>query len=219
MKSEHKTPSRTFLDLKKPETIPQELYWQIAYLTPTRLSSIGYQLKLAVESKASRFMEIGIGNGLLTSLLRAMNLNVITFDINQLLIPQVVGKMPELPFADKCFETVLCYEVLEHLPFDVLDEAIKEMVRISANSVIISLPDRSNLYEPQGLKRIINTVLRRKRVIPLPAEHYWEIGYQQINVDRIIEIAIKQGLSLLNDFRNPHSMYHHFFVFELNESQ
>ncbi|MEW5829617.1 MAG: methyltransferase domain-containing protein [Chloroflexota bacterium] len=216
MKNEYIASSRIPIELKKPETLPQELYWDIAYLTPTRLSSIGYQLKLAVESKASRFMEVGIGNGLLTSLLRAMNLNVITLDINRLLIPQVVGRIPELPFVERSFETVLCYEVLEHLPFEMLDAGLKEMVRVSNNYIIISLPDRTDLYESQSFRRIINKILKRNRSVPLSAEHYWEIGYQEITAEKVIEIALTHGLSLSNHFRNPHSMYHHFFVFHLH---
>jgi SAM-dependent methyltransferase len=44
----------------------------------------------------------------------------------------------ELPFEDRCFDLVLCLEVLEHL--DDPDAALGELVRVSARDVVVSVP-------------------------------------------------------------------------------
>jgi len=47
--------------------------------------------------------------------------------------------VPQLPFADGEFDTVICCDVLEHL--NNLHHTFGELVRVSRNKVIISLPN------------------------------------------------------------------------------
>jgi SAM-dependent methyltransferase len=46
-----------------------------------------------------------------------------------------------LPFADSCFDLVICLEVVEHVPSP--ERAIAELARVAARDVVISVP-----YEP-----------------------------------------------------------------------
>jgi 2-polyprenyl-3-methyl-5-hydroxy-6-metoxy-1,4-benzoquinol methylase len=209
-------PDKIDFNLKKPDTIPLSFYWEPNYLTPTRLSSIGHQWKLAIETNTTKFIEIGIGSGLLTEMLRAKSLSVTTLDISFQLNPQIVGKIPFLPFPNKFFETCLCYEVLEHLPFNSCIDCLKEMNRITTKTIILSLPDQDGIPHHKNIIAIIKKIVKGKGIErQISEEHCWELGYHNINAATIINMATDLGLSLLFNFRNPINPYHHFFAFRL----
>lgn len=69
--------------------------------------------------------------------------NVVGFDI-QLWegFVDVVGDARYLPFKDKSFDTVTCFEVIEHIPPEDRDRVLKEMVRVAKYIIIISVPSR-----------------------------------------------------------------------------
>jgi SAM-dependent methyltransferase len=50
-----------------------------------------------------------------------------------------------LPFPDQSFDLVLCAEVLEHLPADVLQATLDEIERVAKVHVIISVPYREKV--------------------------------------------------------------------------
>jgi len=200
-------------DLKKPNTIPQSLYWSTRYLSPKRFSSIGYQWKSAIELNKQKYLEIGVGNGILTQLLIAREKIVTTIDLNFNLYPDIVGELPVLPFYDKSFEVSLCYEVLEHLPFDLFEQSLLDIARVTTDYVIISIPDATHTYK--GLSGKIKKIIKKNTYQKKPYEHYWEIGFFGINSDVIISKAKSCGFVLTKRFRNPLYLYHHFFVFRV----
>ena len=53
----------------------------------------------------------------------------------------------DLPFDDDSFDVVICAEVIEHLPDDGWERAVRELDRVSRDVVIISIPDDR---EPDG---------------------------------------------------------------------
>lgn len=205
--------STTMFDLKKPDTIPQSLYWSTDYLSPKRFSSIGYQWKLAIDLDKQTYLEIGLGNGILTQLLTAREKTVVTVDVNLNLCPDISGALPDLPFSNKSFEVSLCYEVLEHLPFDLFEQCLIDIARVTREYVVISIPDatQSNMGFRGKIKKILNKNTTQKK----PYEHCWEIGFFGIYPDVIVSKAKSCGLILTNRFRNPMYLYHHFFIFRV----
>jgi len=55
-----------------------------------------------------------------------------------------------LPFADNSFETVCCFDVLEHLVEHMLERAIKELARVASRRVLISVSNISSKYGELG---------------------------------------------------------------------
>jgi ubiquinone/menaquinone biosynthesis C-methylase UbiE len=52
----------------------------------------------------------------------------------------VAGSVVDLPFPDRSFDVVGCFEVLEHLPDDLPRRALSEMARVARNAVVLSVP-------------------------------------------------------------------------------
>jgi len=52
----------------------------------------------------------------------------------------VSGSVVSLPFADKSFDVVGCFEVLEHLPGELPRQALSEMARVARRAVVLSVP-------------------------------------------------------------------------------
>jgi len=95
-------------------------------------------------------LEVGCGNGAITNRLSLRDCYVCGLDINQqalecVNVDKIVGNVGILPFKDKSFDLILCCEVLEHLPFQVYPEALKEIERVAKEYIVISVPFRQDL--------------------------------------------------------------------------
>lgn len=61
------------------------------------------------------------------------------------------GFFTELTFAEKSYDTIIAFEVLEHIEFPEALQAIDMMDKIARKSVLISLPDQKFEENPQHL--------------------------------------------------------------------
>lgn len=52
----------------------------------------------------------------------------------------VIGSVDDLPFPDKSFDVIGCFEVLEHLPGDLPRKALAEFARVARQAVVLSVP-------------------------------------------------------------------------------
>ena len=52
----------------------------------------------------------------------------------------VLGSVVELPFPDRSFDVVGCFEVLEHLPGESPRRALSEIARVARRAVVLSVP-------------------------------------------------------------------------------
>jgi ubiquinone/menaquinone biosynthesis C-methylase UbiE len=52
----------------------------------------------------------------------------------------VVGSVADLPFPDRSFDVVGCFEVLEHLPGEMPRQALSELARVARQAVVLSVP-------------------------------------------------------------------------------
>ncbi len=183
-------------------------YTRPAYLSPERMATYAYQIREALASAPSSVLEIGPGNGIASYVLCSNGVSVVTLDIDPRLHPDTLGSVTDLPFLDGAFDVVLCFEVLEHLPFDALEPCFRELSRVARSSVILSLPNYAHFYRVSLVIPILGKVqlgsrwpawLSRK--LKDHPEHYWELGRPGYSVRRVLDVIARAKLGLAKTYR------------------
>jgi hypothetical protein len=186
------------------------------YLNLPRMITYYYQAAL-VRDCGGRALEIGMGMGLTTWILRRWGMDVTTLDFDPELNPNCAGDIRNMPFADGSIDTILAAEILEHLPFDQFAECLAELRRVARKYVIITLP-----CPLVGVNLGINLPLLEPIFIALgfrqlskprfDGQHYWELdrlGYPKRKIRAAINSA---GFEIQKEFRPGLSLYNYFFV-------
>lgn len=184
-----------------------------------RWVSYWYQIREVFKLDSGKFLEIGVGNRFLYDYLKKAGKDVVSVDINPERNPDYVGDVTSLPFEDNTFEAILCFQVLEHLPFDNFKKAILEMKRVSKKHILISLPHWGRtfyfIFKMPFIKEI-------KFLFKIPGfskyqfdgEHYWEIGRRDYSLRKIKSTLRSSNLRIIRDYICPDSPFHHFFILE-----
>lgn len=187
------------------------------YLNLPRMISYWYQAKVVRDCGGPQALEIGIGMGLTTWILRRWGLAVSTLDVDPDLRPSIVGDLRKMPFADAAFDTILIAEVLEHLPFEQFDAALAELRRVSARHVVITLPCplvgfNLGLNLPILDPIFLSLGFRQMSKPRFDGQHYWELdrrGYPKRRIRKHLRAA---GFKIVREFRPGLSLYNYFFV-------
>lgn len=202
-----------------PDGLQQEhdYYLSPEYSTPERMSSYGHQFALAMKTGGRTFLNVGSANGILSYLLSQHSKSVVDLDIDPKTEPHIVAALPKLPFPDDSFDVVMCFQVLEHLPFSMFTECISELSRVASKSIILSLPDRTLSFFDQ-VKNLVYLLFhnpkkwRRFNQVYIDPEHFWEISQNGVTSRKIKDIFSCMGMDLITHYRNDLNYYHHFFL-------
>ncbi len=203
----------TSLDLKKS-----------GYLSKDRFISFHHQLRLmfTLGNKVKNVLEIGVFNSLFTDILKRNGYNVTTADIDPNLEPDIVLDLTRdfsLP-KDK-FDAIALFQVLEHLPYEQSEQALKKLAAATKKFLVISLP-----YNTQFLALQIRfSYTYRSRYFclkipkfwskkPISNQHYWEIGLKGYSKKRLLNSIANAGMTVKEEFIDPVHPYHYFFVLE-----
>ncbi len=105
-----------------------------------------------IPSDARSLVDVGCGNGRFGALVDAIrrDMRVVGVDRSEAALElvtteKVPGDVVDLPFDDGAFECVTCLEVIEHLPVDAYDQALRELARVAAKYVIVGVPYREQI--------------------------------------------------------------------------
>lgn len=190
------------------------------YDTKERFISYWHQINEIISLEPSRILEIGKGNGFVSSYLKSKNFKVTTFDFDNRLNPDVVGNVMDMPFESNSFDVIACCQVLEHLPFEYFTKAIEEIYRVSAHYSVISLPDAGTLLHidlkvPKfgRLSKLIELPLNFKKHM-FDGEHYWEIRKKGFSLKMINNILNETKFKIVKNYRIYENPYHRIFVLE-----
>jgi SAM-dependent methyltransferase len=208
--------------VSKPQVDPLH-YHRTTYDCKWRFISYWYQIDEIVRQHPRTILEVGIGNGFVSKYLRERGYEVTTLDHDPRLYPDVTASTLDLPFKDKSFETVACFEVLEHLPFDSVTYAVSELRRVSQRNVLVSVPDVNRAYRFQiTVPKLgeFRALISPPYISPLrhqfDGEHYWEIGKAGYTTERIASELSRAGLTIVHTFRPFECPYHRFFSMHRN---
>ena len=200
-------------------TYGQSHYAGDAYNSASRFFSYGHQLRELWMLHPRNILEVGVGSGVISSVLRNSPVELTTLDFDPELKPDVVASVDDIPLPSETFDVVMCCEVLEHLPFEKFDRALRELHRVSRSHVMITLPQCTPVAR---LCVPVFSALGRKLVIPLPSlrarrkpqcdEHFWEIGLKGYPLKRIVSAIEAAGFSVIKTRRIWENPYHRMFV-------
>lgn len=194
------------------------------YISKSRMISYYNQVRViqSLGKQVQSILEIGIFNNICSDLLRKNGYLVTTADFNKELNPDIILDLNsdfEIP-QDK-FDAIACFQVLEHIPYEASEKALKKLVDASRKYVVISLPYYSNFV---CLRLTISwSWLPRHLMLQIPCfwktepkcpEHYWELGMKGYPKKRFLETLKKLDLHLKRDYQDPLNPYHWFFVIE-----
>lgn len=189
------------------------------YDTKGRFVSYWHQVNEIIKLGPKNVLEIGIGNGFISKYLRERKVKIVTLDIDERLMPDIVGSVLNIPFPDFSFDAIACYEVLEHLPYENFDKALSELFRVSNTYTLLSLPAmnrayRFNLQIPKlGDIRVLIPFPRFGRgTHKFAADHCWEIGGNDYPLSKIIADIKKVGFHIVRTYRVFEFPHHRFFV-------
>jgi SAM-dependent methyltransferase len=201
-----------------PQVEPSQ-YVRPGYDYKGRFISYWHQIDEIVQQRPATTLEIGIGNGFVSSYLRERGYAVTTVDHDRRLGPDITASVLALPLQDGCFDVVACFEVLEHLPFESVPRALSELRRVSKRSVLISVPDVDRAYPFLiTIPRLgaFRTLVSVPRLRPLQhhfdGQHYWEIGKAGYPLRRIEKLLEQSALKLARTFRPVEMPWHRFFI-------
>lgn len=189
-----------------------------AYDHKARWLNYWYQIREVLDRKPSSVLEVGIGNGLVTHYLRAQGVAVTTLDIDASLTPDVVGSITAIPLPDASHDVVLAAEVIEHIPFEEVEMALREMARVSKGCVVVSTPDSRRTLLSFDLKVPFLPALRVFVKIPslrrhtFNGQHYWEMGKRGFPYRRLADVMARAGLSVERHFIPMDCPTKHVFV-------
>lgn len=205
--------------LSRPAARPQVQadHYVGSYLNLPRMITYWYQAEAVRRCGGEEIMEIGLGMGLTTWILRRWGLHVTSLDIDPALGPTCAGDIRKLPFADNSFDTILAAEVLEHLPYSDFEICLSELRRVTRSHVVITLP-----CALVGVHLGINLPLLEPIFIAFgfrqwthprfDGQHYWELGRRGYPKRRIRRSIERSGLTIAREFRPGLSLYNYFFV-------
>lgn len=204
--------------------VPRDYYLNKKYASLERFISYFYQIDAIRKLQAHSILFIGVGDGLVANLLKK-SCRVMTMDIDPDLNPDIVGDIRSLPFADKEFDIVCAFEVLEHIPLDDARLALKEMNRVSKSAILISVPHRRSGFEVVFKFPFIRTIFRKdfiRLALLLPVrfpgfaiskQHYWEIDGWSLSL-RHFRNLLKLHFCIISEKTPCLDPYRRFFHLE-----
>jgi 2-polyprenyl-3-methyl-5-hydroxy-6-metoxy-1,4-benzoquinol methylase len=203
------------------------LYDFVKYIGNGYWSSFYYQLIEIISIKSDSILEVGVGTGVLSAVLKGLGFPYKSLDLDPALGSDFIGSILDIPFDNNSYDIAVCFEVIEHLPYENFQKALSELFRIANKAVIISLPNaktmmRYSFHIPKlGYKKLlIPRPWFRPREYIYAGTHYWEINTKGYPISRIREdinsIATKYNFVKYKEYRVWENPYHHFFCFKKN---
>ncbi len=104
-----------------------------------------------IPASTNAILDVGCGNGAFLKYLEDNNSNIIktgyersqTAIANKVCKSEIIeGSADRIDYPDNSFDVVLALEVIEHLPFGIYENTLKELQRVAAKQIVISVPYR-----------------------------------------------------------------------------
>ena len=131
--------------------------------------------------------------------------SVTTLDFDESLHPDIVASVTDMPLADGSYDVVACFEVLEHIPWELFPRALAEIHRVCRAKAIISLPDRRGYFRLNIPKLLPRRLCRRPFWKPIAhqfdGQHYWAVNKKGFPLAQVMDRMTAAGFQVEHTFR------------------
>lgn len=202
--------------------LAREVYFSDGYFSIPQLCSFAHQLNFIHSMRPLSAIEIGVGNGFVSTYLRRAGVPIITADINAALEPDICAPLSEVrAHLDAPRDLVICCEVLEHMPLEELDANLDHLRELGGR-LFLTLP---NSYRAWGISGLIflpklagrlldfNLSIPWKRPIA-GGPHFWEVGHCADCSRAAIVQRLRQRYGQVRSGRFALNPYHVWFCCE-----
>jgi 2-polyprenyl-3-methyl-5-hydroxy-6-metoxy-1,4-benzoquinol methylase len=117
----------------------------------------GRHIDFCRKRSGRRILDFGCATGNYCLRLKELGFECVGADINEVYIKSAQQKGVEaylikdvLPFEDKSFDTVIMFELLEHV--QDLDVVLKEAKRVARKNILLSVPNNTQFYLLKSLR-------------------------------------------------------------------
>jgi 2-polyprenyl-3-methyl-5-hydroxy-6-metoxy-1,4-benzoquinol methylase len=198
-----------------------ERYFNDGYFARKQFDTMISQIIDVYKLKPKKVLEIGIGNGFVSSYLRASGIEVVTFDINPKLKPDYVGNILEIEtfFEENSFDLILCAEVLEHIPFEHFEPILSKLQKITKSHMILTLPRSHKILLNFSFKLkvpfvsyIERSVFLRLNSSEIFQDHHWQIDYKKVFGFRKLCFILDKKFQITKSYSEKRNRSHQFFI-------
>lgn len=105
-----------------------------------------------IPKEAASILDVGCGEGTVTNRMAVKFPFVVGTDLSAIALHRVnayrvQGSVRHLPFRNASFDAVTVFEVLEHLPTSLLEDALSEIKKVARRWIVVSVPYRERLWK------------------------------------------------------------------------
>lgn len=214
--------SETTKGLEREKNAGRDLYFSDQYFSIRQMASFAHQLEHIWKMRPTSAVEVGLGNGFVSTYLRRAGLPVITADINPSLEPDICAPLNELSsHLKETTDLVICCEVLEHMPLSELDANL-DYLKAVGKRLFLTLPNAHPTFGFGGIFKFprlpakaydLNFALPLKHKLE-GGPHFWEVGYSRSCTRRAIVDRLKTRYKTVRSGRFELNAYHIWFECE-----
>lgn len=161
----------------------------------------------------NKMLEIGVGTKFLSNYLASRGRAITTLDIDEDKAPDYVEDASSFDYGALNLDTVLAFEIFEHLPFPLFCRVIERLAECQVNQIIFSVPWCEKKLLRGQIKFPRMNPYRFSLTLPWRSvtteNHFWELdpvgilnrgrSVEQASNEKVL-IPLKQVLSLFEDY-------------------
>lgn len=196
-------------------------FW--GYVHINRWCAYYQQISEIINSRALNVLIIGVGDGIVGSIIKSINpnVNITTVDFDRELKPDICCDIRDLSKSiEMKYDAVVCCQVLEHLPHDYFDVCLKELKDSlkEGGKLILSLPDSGlpldlKLYTAHiHIRKVLKICHYWYKDFEFNGEHYWEINSAAKYSAAHIRKEIRRLFHIENEYVFEYHTYHRFYI-------
>lgn len=182
----------------------------LRYVDIERWNSYWHQISEVLITNPKKVLVIGIGDGIVIDCLRKAGIDVKTLDMDSDVTPDYLGSVSNIAdILNEKFDTILCAQVLEHLPYEYFESIISQLKDCLEKALVLSLP--FSHVKIRIFNKTIFLMPKFYKPVKFKGQHYWQIGNKGYSKS-MIENVLRNYFKVEKSFHVPVYPYHLFYI-------